>query len=1334
MCVQIIPSDNLKLIRFDRPPLVNNPQIQSATLHNPLPLYLHTYVWPFLFVWPVFFAVYLSEDRYNRYIAGSEWTFVWAGSIITIQTLTWLTTKWNVNVDSLFTSTIAKDVSSARLIKVIPVTNAGSAEICRILRDAVGLSASFSWDITHDVQVGGKKNISFIFQKRRFLYNHETQSFAPLSYKIDTEPTPVIGTFQSSRGLISEAEIERIQQHYGDNTFDIPVPTFTELFKEHAVAPFFVFQMFCVGLWLLDDYWYYSLFTLLMLVGFESTVVWQRQRTLNEFRGMSIQPYEIWVYRQNTWEQITSDKLLPGDLVSVGRTKEDSGVACDMLLVEGTAIVNEAMLSGESTPLLKDSVQLRPADAPIEPEGLDKNAFLYGGTKVLQVTHGSAREDAPDTVPTLSSGVKPPPDNGAMAVVVKTGFETSQGSLVRTMIYSTERVSANNVEALLFILFLLIFAIAASWYVWQEGVKNDRKRSKLLLDCILIVTSVVPPELPMELSLAVNTSLAALSKYAIFCTEPFRIPYAGRVDIACFDKTGTLTGEDLVVDGIAGLSLGKSGKKVENDGAHSEVTPVISVGLQTTLVLATAHALVKLDEGDIVGDPMEKATLQSLGWTLGRNDTLTGKTTVGNRGGADIVQIKRRFQFSSALKRQSSVATVVTTDQANGKKTRGTFVGVKGAPETIQTMLSATPPNYEETFKYFTRNGGRVLALGYRYLSTESELGQSRINNLKREEVEADLHFAGFLVLQCPLKDDAKSSVRMLNESSHRVVMITGDNPLTAVHVARQVEIVDREVLILDAPEHDTSGKKLVWKSVDEKVNIPVDPSQPLDQAIIQKNDLCVTGYALSKYKNEKALTHLLRYAWVYARVSPKQKEDILLGLKDAGYTTLMCGDGTNDVGALKQAHIGVALLNGSQDALNKIAEHYRTQKMKEIYEKQVALMKRFNQPSPPVPVQIAHTYPPGPTNPHYEKAMMQQAERKSGPGAVAAKSEAADKPNEIPTITSPGAQALQEANGDLNPKQRKQLEAQQKAASMADKFTQSMLQQELDESEPPKIKLGDASVAAPFTSKLANVVAIPNIIRQGRCTLVATIQMYKILALNCLISAYSLSVLYLEGIKFGDGQVTISGMLMSVCFLSISRAKSVEGLSKERPQPNIFNPYIIGSVLGQFAIHIATLIYISNYVEQIDPRSEKVDLERDFKPSLLNSAVYLLQLIQQISTFAINYQGRPFREGIRENRGMFWGIVLVAGVAFSCSTEFIPELNEQIRLVPFSSGFKMTMTTVMIVDYIGCYIVEQVLKQAFSDFRPKDIATRRPDQLKAEEERIAREKAEEIERKMKEE
>lgn len=1075
-------------------------------------------MWPFLVIWPAFFAFYLSPERYDKYIQGQEWTFVWAGSIITVQSLLWLMTKWNINIETLFTATKANSLDSAQLIKVIPEANAGSAEICPLIHDTTA----------------GKKTVSFLFQKRRFLYYPERRSFAPLSYVLDSEPKPAIKYFVESRGLSSKSDIDRVHHHYGDNKFDIPVPGFVELWKEHAVAPFFVFQIFCVGLWLLDEYWYYSLFTLFMLVAFESTVVWQRQRTLHEFRGMNIKPYDVWVYREQKWQETTSDKLLPGDLMSVNRTKEDSGVACDILLVEGSTIVNEAMLSGESTPLLKDSIQLRPGNDLIEPDGLDKNAFVHGGTKVLQITHPNTGEE--DIANSRSaSGVSAAPDNGALGIVVKTGFETSQGSLVRTMIYSTERVSANNAEALLFILFLLMFALAAAWYVWQEGVAHDRKRSKLLLDCVLIITSVVPPELPMELSLAVNTSLAALSKFAIFCTEPFRIPFAGRVDVACFDKTGTLTGEDLVVDGIAGLTLGQKGAKVEKDGAHPELANAGAIGVDTTLVLASAHALVKLDEGEVVGDPMEKATLQWLGWTLGKNDTLISKggSSTGGRS-PESVQIKRRFQFSSALKRQSAITTVVTSDRKTSKKSKSTFVGVKGAPETIRTMLVDTPQNYEETFKHFTRNGARVLALAYKHLAPETELSQGRINNYAREEIESELTFAGFLVLQCPLKEDAIKAVRMLNESSHRVVMITGDNPLTAVHVARQVEIADRDVLILDAPEHDETKTKLGWRSIDDKFNREVDHTQPLDQEILKTKDLCVTGYALAKFKGQQGFHDLLRHTWVYARVSPKQKEDILLGLKDAGYTTLMCGDGTNDVGALKQAHVGVALLNGSPEDLAKIAEHYRTTKMKEIYEKQVGMMQRFNQPSPPVPVQIAHLYPPGPTNPHYQKAMEREAQRKG----AALVGNAPGQSEEIPTITSPGAQALQQSNSNLTPHQQRQQQASKSAAGIADQLTSSMMEQELDDSEPPTIKLGDASVAAPFTSKLANVVAIPNILRQGRCTLVATIQMYKILALNCLISAYSLSVIYLDGIKFGDGQVTISGMLMSVCFLSISRAK----------------------------------------------------------------------------------------------------------------------------------------------------------------------------------------------------
>ena len=85
----------------------------------------------------------------------------------------------------------------------------------------------------------------------------------------------------------------------------------------------------------------------------------------------------------------------------------------------------------------------------------------------------------------------------------------------------------------------------------------------------------------------------------------------------------------------------------------------------------------------------------------------------------------------------------------------------------------------------------------------------------------------------------------------------------------------------------------------------------------------------------------------------------------------------------------------------------------------------------------------------------------------------------------------------------------------------------------------------------------------------------------------------------------------------------------------------------------------------------------------------------------------------------MYWGIVLVTSVAFSCATEFIPEINEKLKLVPFETEFKVHLVAAMVLDYVGCWTFEKVLKTLFSDYKPKDIAVRRPDQLEREQKRL---------------
>ena len=542
----------------------------------------------------------------------------------------------------------------------------------------------------------------------------------------------------------------------------------------------------------------------------------------------------------------------------------------------------------------------------------------------------------------------------------------------------------------------------------------------------------------------------------------------------------------------------------------------------------------------MVGDPLEKATLTAVDWSLTKGDAVIPK-----KGKFAGLKIFKRHHFNSSLKRMSVVCGFTVPGTSETKY----LVTVKGAPETLRPMFSGVPEDYDRTYLALSRRGARVLALGHRDLGT---LSQQALKEMKRDDLEQSLRFAGFVIISCPLKPDSKSVIKELVSSSHHVMMITGDNPLTACHVARQLRFCRSPTTLILS--QTSPGGGWAWQSVDLSLTLPLSGPDSLGRAdwaaFLQSHDLCLTGEALAFLlsSHPATATRLLPHIRIFARVNPKQKEAVLTSLKALGYTTLMCGDGTNDVGALKHSHVGVAILSSLPENKKK--------KRKEESEEDL---------NKPITME----------NDKFDKL------KKEGKGR---------RP------------------GQEGPRNNPKLSAQQQKL-------QKMLKELQEAEEASIVKLGDASIAAPFTSKSSSITSINHVIKQGRCTLVTTLQMFKILALNALILAYSQSVLYLEGVKFSDGQATFQGLLLAGCFLFISRSKPLRVLSKERPLPNIFNTYTILTVVSQFAVHLGCLVFLTQEAYKREPRQEEFpDLEKEFEPSLLNSTVYIISMFLQVN------------------------------------------------------------------------------------------------------------------------
>ncbi|XP_065286450.1 endoplasmic reticulum transmembrane helix translocase isoform X2 [Dermacentor albipictus] len=1151
--------------------------VQYISLHTRKPFLLDGCVSPFLTLYAAWLYLWTCVYGVSEY---HEAGLIALACLGVVHILTCLFCHWSVHVRCLLSCSRETNPTKAVLAKVVPTPNNGSAELVCL----------------HVDMVPGEEELSvwFLFQKTKYLYSFERKAFRGIEF-----PTEMpLRHYQECKGYVDDADLAAAERQYGKNDLELEVPEFGALFKERATAPFFVFQVFCVALWCLDEFWYYSVFTLFMLVAFECTLVQQQLRNLSLIRKMGNKPYMIQVYRNRKWRPILTCDLIPGDIVSIGRSQNENLVPCDMLLLRGPCIVDESMLTGESVPQMK-------ADPVLD-------VFPIFAREYARMT-GSGESDVG-----RRSGSRC--RSRRSRVVVARNHEGRLDVPSTAKLRDEEPVEELDPEQ------LLDMEVDGRLHVLFGGTKvlqhtppakastglrrtedPTRNRYKLFLECALILTSVVPPELPIELSLAVHTSLLALTRLGVYCTEPFRIPFAGKVEICCFDKTGTLTSDSLVVEGIAGLK------------GFPEICAVPEAPAESIQVLASCQSLAQLDDG-LVGDPLEKATLTAIEWNLTKGDCV-----VPRRGRAPGLKIFSRFHFSSALKRMSVVAGFA----APGAMETTYIVAVKGAPETLKGMFARIPEDYDEVYLRMSRRGARVLAMGRCVLG---QLSHQQVRDLTRDTVERNLEFVGFLVVSCPLKSDSLAVIKEIQASSHHVCMITGDAPLTACHVAQELNFISsqRATLILT----ESGDERWEWVSIDEAEHIPLDESLS-DHSLCVRYNLCITGEGLA-YLTATAnsfLKRMLPHVRVFARVAPKQKEQVVTALKSLGFLTLMCGDGTNDVGALKHAHVGVALLANAPVPQGKRKKEEMTP-----------------DPADGVPDAVS-----------------------SRLEAMAARGRPGKRPDGKPSAgPRPGSRADKMAD--------------------AQRQLQKLLKDLEEQDQAQVVKLGDASIAAPFTSKLSSIQCICHVIKQGRCTLVTTLQMFKILALNALVLAYSQSVLYLDGIKFSDTQATLQGLLLAGCFFFISRSKPLKVLSHERPLPNIFNAYTLLTVLLQFAVHFASLVYlVQEATARSPPRPEKfADRDDEFKPSLLNSTVYIISMALQVSTFAINYRGYPFMERLSENKPLLYSllisgvsvVVLVAGLA--------PDVAKQFEIVQFPGDMQRIILQVLAFDLVCAFVVDR--------------------------------------------
>ncbi len=482
-------------------------------------------------------------------------------------------------------------------------------------------------------------------------------------------------------------------------------------------------------------------------------------------------------------------------------TEEGTKIPADCQIVESRNLeINEASLTGESLPVVKNS------------HDLNSNQ-LFMGTVVAK--------------------------GRGYAQVLKTGNYTKFGQIAKTLTTIKETKTPLQKKLDVFTKQIGIIGIVASLLVFILSFIQDKSLIESFIFAVSLAVAAVPEGLPAVMTITLAIGVERMAKKKAIVRKLNAIEALGSITVIATDKTGTLTANEMRVKKIF----------VENNVYEIAHHPLLTNHPFSKIVLngilcSTAALVTKIDHGDfdIIGDATEGALLLMAHKVGMIPETVREKW-----------KIIDELAFNPVTKRMTMVAT-------RGKEK---IILTKGAPESILSISShilignkPTPlsPHYisriENEFERFARQGLRMIAFSYK---------ENIDNNLEKNQI-----FLGFVGIADPVREEVLEAVRKTQEAGIKVIIITGDSPLTAEAIG-------------------------------------------IETGIIKEGEDIITGHQLDDYSDQE-LMPILAKVKIFARTSPEHKYRLVKLLQKQGEVVAVTGDGVNDALALKQADVGVAM------------------------------------------------------------------------------------------------------------------------------------------------------------------------------------------------------------------------------------------------------------------------------------------------------------------------------------------------------------------------------------------------------------------------------------------